>query len=183
VNEAQQIAVDMSGIEGHRITATGQQDAAVRVAEQQHRRTVGIGGIAGLELTTRCVDRPQRTDGSVRGGVVAAVHVRGSSREAAAAQFVVLEPAEVGMQSPRRLAFAQVDERFHQWPPCYRQSTPHSPKATSVGQGSLQRPWLRASSRWMPRYQNQTAFGKVLNLTPLGASRCISKARHVGRSI
>ena len=44
---------------------------------------------------------------------MAAVQVRGATGEAAAAEFVVLQPVEIGVQAARRFAFAQVKEGFH----------------------------------------------------------------------
>jgi hypothetical protein len=44
---------------------------------------------------------------------VSAEKVCGPSGKPAAAQFVVLEPVEVGVQAPRSVAFTQVNEGFH----------------------------------------------------------------------
>ena len=58
-----------------------------------------VGGVAGLELAGQHVDGPQRALGPVRGGVVAPVHVGGAAGESAAAELVVLESVEVGVQA------------------------------------------------------------------------------------
>jgi len=100
----------MAGVEGHRIAAAGQEDAAIGIAEQQHRGTPGVGAIAGFELTALYVDRPKRTDRSVRSRIVTSVQVRGAAREAASAEFIVLEAVEVCVQPARGPAFTQVDK-------------------------------------------------------------------------
>src|SRR4029077_16324095 len=87
--------------------------AAVRVGEHQQRPTVGVGGVAGFELAGQYVDGARRALRPGGGGVVAAVHVGGSAGESTAAQLVVLEPVEVGVQAARCPAFTQVDEGFH----------------------------------------------------------------------
>src|SRR5699024_10926445 len=67
----------------------------------------------GAELIGEHVDRAQGALGTVGGRVVAAVEVGGAPDEATAAQFVVFESLEVGVQAPRCGAFTQVDEGFH----------------------------------------------------------------------
>jgi hypothetical protein len=44
---------------------------------------------------------------------VSAVHAGGSPGEPTSAQFVVFEAIQIGVQTPRRGAFAQVNEGFH----------------------------------------------------------------------
>src|SRR5271163_1553275 len=113
MHEAQQVTVDVADVERHRLVATGERDAAVRVGEHQQRSAVGVGRVAGLELAGQHVDGAQRTLRPVGGGVVAAVHVGGSAGESTAAQLVVLQPVEVGVQAARCRTFAQVDEGLH----------------------------------------------------------------------
>jgi len=43
-----------------------------------------------------------------------AIQVGGPGGETAPAELIVLEPVEIGVQSPRGGAFAQVNEGFHQ---------------------------------------------------------------------
>ena len=113
VHERQQIPVDVADEERHRLGAPRQQHLAVGVGEQQHRPASRIGGVAGLELARQHVDRSQRARAAIGGGVVAAVHVRGAAGESAAAEFVVLQAVQVGVQPPRGGAFSQVNEGFH----------------------------------------------------------------------
>jgi hypothetical protein len=110
VHEGEQVAIDVADEERHRLAAPGQQHLAVGIGEHQHGAAVGIGAIAGLQLAGQHVDGAQRPDRPIRGGVVATVDVGGPPGESAAAELVVLEPVEVGVQSLRRLALAQVDE-------------------------------------------------------------------------
>jgi hypothetical protein len=113
MHKAQHVAVDVAGVERHRLAAPGKRNPAIGVGEQQQRPTVGVGGIAGFELAGQDVDGPQRTLGPIGSGVVAAVHVGGPPSESTAPQLVVLQPIEVGVRAAWCPAFAQVDEGFH----------------------------------------------------------------------
>ena len=116
VDESQQVAVDVTDEERHRFGAPRQQHLTVGVGEHQQGGAVRVGGVGGLQFTGQHVEWSQRSDGAVRGRIVAAVQIGGASGEAAAAEFVVLETVEVGVQAPGCLPLAQVNERFHDPP-------------------------------------------------------------------
>jgi hypothetical protein len=113
MDEAQQIAVDIADVERHGLRPATQRDTTVGVGEQQHGRAGGVGGVAGFQLISQHIDRPQRAHRSVLGRVVSPVHAGGAAGEAAAAQFVVLKPVQIGVHPPGCGAFSQVDEGFH----------------------------------------------------------------------
>jgi len=73
-----------------------------------------VGGVAGFEFAGQQVDRAERTYRTVGGGVMTAVDVGGPAGKSAAAQLVVLESVEIGVQPSRGLAFSQVNEGFHE---------------------------------------------------------------------
>jgi hypothetical protein len=113
VHEAQQVPVDVADEERHRLGTSRQQHLTVGIGEQQHRATGRVGGIAGLEFARQHVYGPQRARAAIRGGVVSAVHVGRAAGKPAAAEFVVLQAVQVGVQPPRGRAFSQVNKRFH----------------------------------------------------------------------
>lgn len=113
MHERQQISVDVAGEVRHLVGAPGEQHLTVGVGEHQQRCAVGVGGVGGFELITQDVEWAKRSDGAECGGVVAPIHVGGPSGEPAATELVVFLAVEVGVRPPGRLAFAQVNERFH----------------------------------------------------------------------
>ena len=113
MDEAQQVAVDIADIEGHGLGPAAQRDPAIGVGEQQQRRTGRVRGVTGLQLIGKNIGGSKWPYSPELGGVVPAVHAGGSAGEAPAAEFIILEPAQIGVHPPRRGAFSQVNEGFH----------------------------------------------------------------------
>ena len=118
MHEAQQVAVDVPGVERHLLGSSGEQDSAVGLENSSIGPPAGSVASLGFSSVEQHIDRPQRALGPVGGRVVAAIHVRRAAGESAAAEFVVLEAVQIGVQPPRSGAFSQVNKRFHgplQW--------------------------------------------------------------------
>lgn len=114
VDEAQQTPVDVTHEVRHRCGAPGQQYFTVGIGEHQQGTSLRVGGVRGFEFARQHVQRPQRADGAVRRGVVAAVEVGRAAGEATAAEFIVFEPVEVGVPPSGRDPFC-VGARTTPW--------------------------------------------------------------------
>lgn len=93
------VAVDVAYVEGVRSGAGADRDAHVGVGEQFQGGGGGVGGVGGAEGAEGQVGAGEGPFDAVGGGVVAPVEVRGAAGEAGAAEFVVFEAVEVGVDA------------------------------------------------------------------------------------
>jgi hypothetical protein len=117
VSEVHLVAVDVARVERHRLRPARHRNPGVGVAEQQQRVARGVGQVGRLDVVGRHVHVPDGAARSKGRRVVPAVELRLPADEAVPAHLVVLQLADIGVDSVRGRAPPQLDERLHRSSP------------------------------------------------------------------